>query len=287
MLTPPGRMPNDLAMSRLGKLLPWLDQHPAMRALVVHVGRIERVTLVSIILAATVLLAFAKLADAVGEGGTRAFDERILLALRTPGNLADPIGPRWFEEMMRDFTALGGTGVLALMALAVGGFLAMTRKGHAALLVLVAVVGGVLVSQTMKWAYARPRPELVPHGAEIYTASFPSGHSMMSAIVYLTLGALLARTQSDAEREGLHPGDRGVPHTARRHQPGVSRRALANRRAGRLGTGRSLGTGLLDGDGLAAGARPGRTRDTVSPSRRPVIPAKRQRMQEASHGFPP
>jgi undecaprenyl-diphosphatase len=196
MLTPPGRMPNDPAMSRLGKLLPWLDQHPAMRALVVHVGRIERVTLVSIILAATVLLAFAKLADAVGEGGTRAFDERILLALRTPGNLADPIGPRWLEEMMRDFTALGGTGVLALMSLAVGGFLGMTRKGHAALLVLVAVVGGVLVSQTMKWAYARPRPELVPHGTEIYTASFPSGHSMMSAIVYLTLGALLARTQS-------------------------------------------------------------------------------------------
>ena len=49
----------------------------------------------------------------------------------------------------------------------------------------------------MKWAYARPRPELVPHGAEVYTASFPSGHSMMSAVVYLTLGALLARTQAD------------------------------------------------------------------------------------------
>ena len=73
----------------------------------------------------------------------------------------------------------------------------MTRKSHAALTVLVAVSSGVLLSQTMKWAYARPRPELVPHGAEVYTASFPSGHSMMSAIVYLTLGALLARTQSD------------------------------------------------------------------------------------------
>jgi undecaprenyl-diphosphatase len=58
------------------------------------------------------------------------------------------------------------------------------------------VLGGVLISQTMKWAYARPRPELVPHGAEVFTASFPSGHSMMSAVVYLTLGALLARTQA-------------------------------------------------------------------------------------------
>ena len=139
----------------------------------------------------------AKLADAVGDGGTRAFDEGLLLALRAPGNSADPIGPKWFEEMMRDFTAMGSTGVLALMVLTIAGFLAMTRKGNAALFVLASVIGGVLISQSMKWAYARPRPELVPHGAEVYTASFPSGHSMMAAVVYLTLGVLLARTQTD------------------------------------------------------------------------------------------
>jgi len=173
-----------------------LREQSHARALIDQVTRIERVTLLTVIAAAAALYAFAKLADAVGEGGTRAFDERILLALRTPGNLADPIGPRWVEEMMRDFTALGSTGVLILVVLAVGGFLVMTRKGFAALTVLVAVSSGVLLSQTMKWAYARPRPELVPHGAEVYTTSFPSGHSMMSAIVYLTLGALLARTQS-------------------------------------------------------------------------------------------
>jgi undecaprenyl-diphosphatase len=76
-------------------------------------------------------------------------------------------------------------------------FACLTRKARAAILVLVSVVGGTLLSQTMKFAFARPRPDLVPHGAEVYTASFPSGHSMMSAIVYLTLGALLARTQPD------------------------------------------------------------------------------------------
>ena len=183
-------------MPRLPTLLQRLREQSPARALIDQVTRIERVTLLTVIAAAAALYAFAKLADAVGEGGTRAFDERILLALRTPGNLADPIGPKWVEEMMRDFTALGSTGVLILVVLAVGGFLVMTRKGFAALTVLIAVSSGVLLSQTMKWAYARPRPELVPHGAEVYTASFPSGHSMMSAIVYLTLGALLARTQS-------------------------------------------------------------------------------------------
>jgi len=168
-----------------------------LRALVAPVARVERVTLVALILAAGGLFVFAKLADEVMEGSTRHFDEWILLSLRTPGDLADPIGPRWFEEMVRDISALGGTAVLALMVLAVTLFLVMTRRRHAAVTVLLSVIGGVIVSQGAKLAFARPRPELVPHGAEDYTASFPSGHAMMAAVVYLTLGALLARTQPD------------------------------------------------------------------------------------------
>lgn len=183
-------------MAKAG-LLRRLGQQPHIARLVTFVSGVERMTLITLIIVATGLLAFAKLADAVGDGGTRAFDEGLLLALRTPGNSADPVGPKWFEEMMRDFTAMGSTGVLTLMVLTIAGFLAMTRKGHAALFVLASVIGGVLISQSMKWVYARPRPELVPHGAEVYTASFPSGHSMMAAVVYLTLGVLLARTQAD------------------------------------------------------------------------------------------
>jgi undecaprenyl-diphosphatase len=167
-----------------------------LRALVAPVARVERVTLVTLILAAGGLFVFAKLADEVVEGSTHRFDEWVLLSLRTPGDLADPIGPRWFEEMVRDVSALGGTAVLVLMVLAVTGFLIMTRRSHAAVTVLLSVIGGVIVSQGAKLAFARARPELVPHGAEVYTASFPSGHAMMAAVVYLTLGALLARTQS-------------------------------------------------------------------------------------------
>jgi undecaprenyl-diphosphatase len=178
-------------MPNLRYLLERAAAHPVSARL----ARIEPMALLAVILGAALLFAFARLANAVSRGDAPAFDEWLIVALRTPGDLADPIGPVWLEEMMRDFTALGSTGVLTVMVLAVAGFLAMTRKGHAALFVLVSVVGGVLVSQTMKWAYARPRPDLVPHGAEVFTASFPSGHSMMSAVVYLTLGALLARTQ--------------------------------------------------------------------------------------------
>jgi undecaprenyl-diphosphatase len=174
-----------------------LDGVPYVGPLIARVAGIERTVLVAVILGAAALFAFAKIANEVGQGETRAFDEWLLLSLRTPGNPALPIGPARVQELMRDLTALGSTGVLTIMVLSVVGFLAMTRKGHAAILVLVSVVGGTLLSQTMKFAFARPRPDLVPHGAEVYTASFPSGHSMMSAVVYLTLGALLARTQPD------------------------------------------------------------------------------------------
>ena len=174
-----------------------LDSVPYVGPLIARVADIERTVLITVILGAAALFAFAKIANEVGQGETRAFDEWLLLSLRTPGDPAVPIGPKRMQELMRDITALGSTGVLTIMMLSVIGFLAMTRKGHAAILVLVSVVGGTLLSQTMKFAFARPRPELVPHGAEVYTASFPSGHSMMSAVVYLTLGALLARTQPD------------------------------------------------------------------------------------------
>lgn len=184
-------------MSRWRGLLRQASDHPLIAGLIARVARIERLTLSAVVLAAGVVLAFTRLGNAVRRGRTEDFDEWLIIALRTPDDLADPIGPKWLEEMMRDFTAMGSTGVLAVMVLTIAGFLAMTRKGHAALFVLASVGGGVLISQTMKWAYARPRPDLVPHGAEVFTASFPSGHSMMSAVVYLTLGALLARTQVD------------------------------------------------------------------------------------------
>jgi undecaprenyl-diphosphatase len=60
------------------------------------------------------------------------------------------------------------------------------------------VIGAIILSQALKAGYSRPRPDLVPHGARVYTMSFPSGHAMMSAAVYLTLAAILARTQKRA-----------------------------------------------------------------------------------------
>ncbi|MTH66132.1 MULTISPECIES: phosphatase PAP2 family protein [Paracoccaceae] len=141
------------------------------------------------------LFGFIKIADEVVEGETRTFDEAILMALRTPGDITQPIGPPWLHEMVRDFTALGSTGVLAVITFGVASWLLFSKRAKTAGLVVASVVGGVAFSNLLKWSFARPRPDLVPHSVAVFTNSFPSGHAMMSAVVYLTLGILIARTQ--------------------------------------------------------------------------------------------
>ncbi len=160
-----------------------------------RLGRYEFALLGSLCGVAAVLLGFAMFAEEVLEGETGGFDRAILLALRNPANLADPIGPHWLEQTATDFTALGGVPVLALMSAIVIGFLLIIRRPAIAMLVLVAAGGGTALSFLLKLFFERVRPDLVPHVVNVETSSFPSSHAMMSAVIYLTLGALLARVQ--------------------------------------------------------------------------------------------
>jgi len=146
---------------------------------------------------ALAVLVFIRLASEMVEGDTRAFDAHLLTALRRTGDLADPIGPAWLKLAMLDLTALGGTAVLSLITLLALGLVAIERNWQRAAYIGVAVGGGSLLSGLLKLDYARPRPTIVAHLVDVSSASFPSGHAMNSAIVYLTLGLLCARAVSD------------------------------------------------------------------------------------------
>jgi undecaprenyl-diphosphatase len=164
---------------KLSMVVEWLGQH-------------ELVVLLAVLIVVAGTWGFIALADVVLEGRTQPLDESVLIALRQPDNPAMPIGPPWMAEVGRDLTALGGVAVLLLATLAVAGFLLLDRKLAAMRFLLAAVAGGLVVSSLLKACFSRPRPDIVPHLSQVYTSSFPSGHSMMSAIVYLTLGALLS-----------------------------------------------------------------------------------------------
>ncbi len=139
------------------------------------------------------LWGFVELLEVARDTTPHAFDTDLLLAFRVAGHPDDPIGPVWLEEAMRDLTALGSTSVLAFIAVAALGYLLLAGYAPLAVLMLIAVVGGQILSSLLKLGIDRPRPELVSHLAEVYTLSFPSGHAMLSAVTYLTLGSLMAR----------------------------------------------------------------------------------------------
>jgi undecaprenyl-diphosphatase len=159
--------------------------------------RVKLRTLVALAAAACAAGIFLALADDVVEGETQQLDEAVLLSFREESDRDDPIGPRWVEEMARDVTALGGTVVLTFITLAVTVFFLLQRKWHLGAYVAAAVMSGMIASSLLKSGFDRPRPDLVAHGQHVYTASFPSGHSMIAAVAFLTLGALVASAQKD------------------------------------------------------------------------------------------
>jgi len=167
----------------------------AFRTLLRAASAVEKRMLVGVILVTVFVLGFGLLASEVVEGDTKAFDERILQFFRATANPAVPAGPPWLKEAMRDVTALGSTSILTIVVVGVAGYLAVSGLSHAAAMVLGSVALGVLLSNSLKAAFSRPRPPMPPD-LVVYTASFPSGHATLSAVVYLTLGALLCRTQS-------------------------------------------------------------------------------------------
>ena len=152
--------------------------------------------LLGLLLVAGGLLGFVALAALVHGDSLEGFDRHLLLLLRDPADLERPIGPHWLPAIAQDVTALGSNVILVSVSLVVLGGLLLERKRGAALLTAVSILGGTVMSLLVKLLFERPRPDVVPHMVEVFTASFPSGHAMLSAVTYLTLGALMTRIQA-------------------------------------------------------------------------------------------
>jgi undecaprenyl-diphosphatase len=96
----------------------------------------------------------------------------------------------YMTGVMTDISALGGRTLLSLLVLFAVGLLLCLRRQRTAGFVLAAALGGYLLSVGLKEMIGRPRPIGV---VVVMGNSFPSGHSMLSAIIYLTL-ALISTT---------------------------------------------------------------------------------------------
>lgn len=150
---------------------------------------------ISCAVAAALLTVFGILAEQVAGGDTASFDQAVVMLFRDPASPGIPVGPSWFNEAVRDVTALGSFSVLGILVIGVVLHLLLTGARRTGLLIAISVVSGSIISMVLKALFDRPRPD-VGGAVEVFTASFPSGHAMTSAVVYLTIGVLLAQRAS-------------------------------------------------------------------------------------------
>jgi undecaprenyl-diphosphatase len=131
-------------------------------------------------------LLFAGLAERVSAGGTIGFDNSVLSWMG-----AHQVS--WARRSVLEITALGEGSVVIVLTLVVALIFAIDRRRYAALLVLLTAYGGLILNAAIKHIFNRPRPHIFVWGTTASSTSFPSGHAMNAAIVYLTLALVLTR----------------------------------------------------------------------------------------------
>jgi len=158
-----------------------------------RIARTELAAVSALLVVAAGLAIFTDLAEDMREGDGQAFDQAILSALRPHANLSDAWGPGWLEQAAGDLTSLGSIAVLTLFATIVILFLLLQRKRLSALLLLIGLAGGVMLSEGLKSVFERDRPPEIYRAVATINASFPSGHALLSAVFYLSIAVMLTR----------------------------------------------------------------------------------------------
>lgn len=165
-----------------------------LKKIVVDYSSREIKILINLFILITALLLFTYVAKEVVSGESKGFDEMFLNYLRHDRGLL-PQDQTWLIGMMTDITAMGGATIIFLITTAVVFYLLIQKQHEFMWLILIATIGAALISLGLKEIFARERPPLTFHLLTVKTLSFPSGHAMMSSVVYLTQGALLAKVQ--------------------------------------------------------------------------------------------
>ncbi|MEG4499737.1 phosphatase PAP2 family protein [Microcoleus sp. F10-C6] len=145
---------------------------------------ISIIRLTGLAVAALAMWGFATIAEEVLEKESYAFDTSILLALR---ELHAPLGDR----IMLGFTFLGEPNLLLVICLSLSIILLGRNHRSEAATIAIAAGGAIGLNLLLKKLFARARPQLWERVVDVRFYSFPSGHAMISMVIYGLLGYFL------------------------------------------------------------------------------------------------
>jgi undecaprenyl-diphosphatase len=130
-------------------------------------------------------LAITRTIDGRGASGN-AFDHAVM---RTIGRARHPVS----NAFVRGLTSFGS--VVAGIAISGTAVVAFRHRPRIAYQVIAGALGGISAELVIKRFFRRERPKLLAHLEKVKSTSFPSGHSMASASLYLTLAFVASRSR--------------------------------------------------------------------------------------------
>jgi undecaprenyl-diphosphatase len=136
--------------------------------------------------AALALLAFIRITRELVEGDVTALDHTILLAVartRTP----------WLTSAAIDITALGSLTLVVLFSAFTLVVLLILHDRLGALQMFAASTGAGILTLVSKDVFERTRPEEVQQLIVVSGFSYPSGHSVATSALYLTIAIIASR----------------------------------------------------------------------------------------------
>src|SRR5688500_8571629 len=130
--------------------------------------------------------AFSAISRTIQGSSGNAFDRAVVHAI---GRARHPVS----NALVRGVTFFGS--VVAGIAISGGAVVAFRRRPRIAQQVIAGAVGGISAELVIKRFFRRERPTLLAHLEKVRSSSFPSGHSMAAASLYLTLAFVGSRSR--------------------------------------------------------------------------------------------
>ena len=149
--------------------------------------KLSIIPILGVILTVAGLWVFLEIADEVLEDQTQAIDKTLMLLVE---RLHSPL----LDWVMRGASIIGGTVVVTLICLILGAIFWRRKQRVYFTALAITAIGGTGLNLLIKQLFDRQRPQLwqITTG-EPNTSSFPSGHAMLSLVIYGFICYLLAR----------------------------------------------------------------------------------------------
>jgi undecaprenyl-diphosphatase len=155
------------------------------------ISKLNRAQVLALATVAVIGFAAIQLGMASTAGRTPAWDKTVMEKVRDCSERFGAPFTTHLNETIRDISALGGMTVLGMLSVAISGYFLLRRDYSASALLLASWLGGWGSMNGLKYLYGRARPDIVQKLQEATGYSFPSGHTMVATVVYLTLAFIL------------------------------------------------------------------------------------------------